>query len=104
MVLIAAANAAEASNLAETLVGERLAACVQILQPMSSVFRWKGAVQHQNEILLIAKTKRFKFEELERQVRVLHSYETPEIIALPVTAVSLPYLKWLSASLDPRGS
>ena len=86
MVLIAAANAAEASNLAETLVGERLAACVQILQPMSSVFRWKGAVHHQNEILLIAKTKRFKFEELERQVRVLHSYETPESIAVPVTA------------------
>ncbi len=86
------------------LVGAQLAACVQIFQPMSSVFRWKGTIHSQNEVLLIAKTERARFEEVEREVRALHSYETPEIVALPITAGSLPYLKWLSASLDPQGS
>jgi periplasmic divalent cation tolerance protein len=99
-----AANAAEAARLAEMLVGAQLAACVQILPPMSSVFRWKGTIQWQNEVLLMAKTERSRFEEVEREVRALHSYETPEIIALPITAGSTPYLKWLSASLNPQGS
>jgi periplasmic divalent cation tolerance protein len=101
VVLMTAANAAEAATLAEMLVGAQLAACVQIMQPMSSVFRWKGTIQWQNEVLLIAKTERSKFEEFEREVRALHSYDTPEIVALPITAGSAPYLKWLSASLDP---
>lgn len=102
VVLMTAANAAEAGRLAEKLVGARLAACVQISRPMSSVFLWKGTIQYQNEILLIAKTERSRFEELEREVRALHSYETPEIIALPITAGSQPYLEWLSASLDTK--
>lgn len=104
VVLMTAASVAEAARLAEMLVGAQLAACVQILSPMSSVFRWKGTIQWLNEVLLIAKTERSKFEEIEREVRALHSYETPEIIALPITAGSAPYLKWLSASLDPQGS
>lgn len=104
MVLMTAANAAEAATLAEMLVSAQLAACVQIMQPMSSVFRWKGTIQWQNEVLLIAKTERSKFEEFEREVRALHSYDTPEIIALPLSAGSAPYLKWLSASLLTQGS
>lgn len=104
VVLMTAADAAEASSLAEMLVSARLAACVQILPLMSSVFLWKGTIARQNELLLIAKTVRSKFEDVEREVRALHSYETPEIVALPITAGSIPYLKWLSASLDPQGS
>lgn len=100
VVLMTAASAAEAGRLAEKLIGAQLAACVQILPRMSSVFLWKGTIQHQNEVLLIAKTERSRFEEVEREVRALHSYETPEIIALPIVAGSIPYLKWLSASLD----
>ena len=96
-----AANSAEAARLAEMLVGAQLAACVQILPPISSVFLWKGTITRQNEVLLVAKTERSRFEEVEREVRALHSYETPEIVALPITAGSLPYLKWLAASLDP---
>ncbi len=103
MVLMTAANVAEAARLAELLVGAQLAACVQIL-PIDSVYRWKGTIQRETEVLLIAKTARAKFEEVEREVRALHSYETPEIIALPITAGSAPYLEWLSASLDPLGS
>lgn len=99
-----AANREEALRVAERLVGSQLAACVQILPAMESVYRWKGEIERQAEILLIAKTVRSKFEELEREVRQLHSYETPEIIALPITTGSTPYLNWLSTSLNPQGS
>ncbi len=99
-----AANREEALRVAERLVGSQLAACVQILPAMESVYRWKGEIERQAEILLIAKTMRSKFEELEREVRQLHSYETPEIIALPITAGSTPYLEWLSTNLNPQSS
>ncbi len=102
MVLMTAANVAEAASLAETLIGARLAGCVQVLPAMESVYRWKGKIERQAEILLIAKTVRSKFDEFEREVRALHSYETPEIVALPITAGSIAYLEWLSASLEPQ--
>ncbi len=102
VVLMTAANVAEAQSIAEMLVGAQLAACVQILPPIESVYRWKGAIARESEILLLAKTERSRFEDLEREVRALHSYETPEIIAVPVVAGSFPYLEWLSASLNPN--
>ncbi|MGI8838635.1 MAG: divalent-cation tolerance protein CutA [Pyrinomonadaceae bacterium] len=98
-VFITAPNPEEASRLAELLVERKLAACVQILPPMESVYRWQGKVDRQQEILLIAKTVNAKFAELEREVRAVHSYETPEIVALPLTALSEPYRQWLTASL-----
>lgn len=94
-----AANREEAARLAEMLVGKRLAACVQILPEMESVYRWQGKIERQREVLLIAKTASAKFAALEREVRALHSYETPEIVALPITAGSSPYLAWLSANV-----
>jgi periplasmic divalent cation tolerance protein len=101
VVLLTAANGEEAVRLADMLIGAHLAACVQILPQMESVYRWEGKIERQPEILLLAKTTRSKFDELEREVRALHSYETPEIIALPVIAGSAPYLEWLRASLKP---
>lgn len=95
VVLISAPNREEASRLAEMLVGARLAACVQILPEMESVYHWKGTIHRDPEILLLVKTARVRFAELERQVRALHSYETPEIIALPIVESSAPYLAWL---------
>src|SRR5215216_6088527 len=95
VVFMTAANGEEATRLAEMLVGAQLAACVQILPEMESVYRWQGKIERESEILLIAKTTRAKFVELEREVRALHSYETPEIIAVPVTVGSAPYLEWL---------
>jgi periplasmic divalent cation tolerance protein len=71
---------------------------VQILPEIESVYRWQGKIERQAEVLLLAKTTRGKFDELEREVRALHSYDTPEIIAVPVTAVSTPYLDWLKSS------
>ena len=99
VVFMTAANPEEAGRLAETLVENRLAACVQILPEIESVYRWQGKVERQREVLLIAKTTRAKFEELEKKVRAIHSYETPEIVALPLSDGSGPYLEWLSASV-----
>src|SRR5436189_5694690 len=96
VVFMTAASGEEAARLAEMLVGAQLAACVQILPEMESVYRWQGKIERQSEILLLAKTTEDKFEELEREVRALHSYETPEIIAVPVTAGSAAYLEWLT--------
>ena len=99
VVFMTAANGEEAARLADMLVGARLAACVQILPGIESVYRWKGNVEREAEVLLLAKSTSDKFEELEREVRAIHSYETPEIIAIPATAVSSPYRKWLDDSL-----
>lgn len=99
-VFITATNKKEAARLAEMLVEKHLAACVQILPEIESVYRWQGKIERQREVLLIAKTTRARFEELEREVRAFHSYETPEIVALKITDGSGPYLEWLKASVD----
>ncbi|HVF54903.1 MAG TPA: divalent-cation tolerance protein CutA [Pyrinomonadaceae bacterium] len=101
VVLMTAGSREEAARLAEMLVGSHLAACVQILPEMESVYRWKGAVHREPEYLMLAKTTVACFEDLEREVRALHTYDTPEIIALPVSEISSPYLEWLSANAFP---
>ena len=102
-VFMTTPNADEAAQLANMLVGQRLAACVQILPEIESVYRWQGKIERQREVLIIAKTTRAKFEELEAKVRAVHSYETPEIVALTLTAGSLPYLEWLNSSVNADG-
>ena len=103
IVFLTAASVDEANRLADMLVDKRLAACVQIMPEMESVYRWQGKVERQREVLLIAKTLSSKFAELEREVVKLHSYETPEIVAFPLTAGSAPYLEWLSANVSEKG-
>ena len=98
-VFITAPNKEEASRLADMLVSGKLAACVQILPAMESVYRWQGKIERQSEVLLIAKTFTSKFADLEIEVRALHSYETPEIVAVPLTALSEEYRQWLMASV-----
>jgi periplasmic divalent cation tolerance protein len=100
VVFITAPSGEEATRLAEMLVGAHLAACVQILPEMESVYRWQGKIERQSEILLLVKTSRAKFEDLEREVRALHSYDTPEIVAIPIISGSAPYLEWLSQATD----
>ena len=100
VVFMTAAEGQEAVRLADALVEKRLAACVQILPDMRSVYRWQGKVERQREVLLIAKTVSSRFEELEKEVRALHSYETPEIVAVPLLAGSAPYLAWLETSVS----
>ena len=98
VVLMTAADRDEASRIAEMLVNSRLAACVQVLPEIHSVYRWKGELERATETLLLAKTTSDKFDELDRAVREIHSYDTPEIIALPVNAASESYLNWLLES------
>ena len=99
VVNMTAADSEEALRIAELLVEKNLAACVQILPAMQSIYRWKGEIEKQPEILILAKTVKSKFGELEAEVRAVHSYETPEIVAVPITNGSTPYLEWLSASV-----
>ena len=100
VVFITTANGEEAARLAEMLVGARLAACVQILPEIESVYRWEGKIERQPEVLLIAKSTKDKFAELEREVRAIHSYQTPEIVAVKMAEVSAPYLDWLRDSVS----
>jgi periplasmic divalent cation tolerance protein len=100
VVLMTAANGEEAARLAEMLVGAQLAACVQILPEIEAVYRWQGKIERSGEVLLLAKTARHKFEQLEREVRALHSYDVPEIIAVPICDGSAAYLGWLRSSLE----
>jgi periplasmic divalent cation tolerance protein len=99
VVLMTAGSREEAARLAEMLVGSRLAACVQIMPEMESVYHWQDKIERAPETLLLAKTTRENFAELEREVRALHSYETPEIISLSIDAASAPYLEWLRGSV-----
>jgi periplasmic divalent cation tolerance protein len=99
VVLISAASGEEASRLAEMLVGAHLAACVQIFPEMESIYRWQGKIERATEVLLVVKTARAKFVRLEQEVRSLHSYDTPEIIALPIVEGSPAYLEWLAGNL-----
>ena len=101
VVLLTAGSQEEAARLSEMLVGAHLAACVQILPQMESVYRWKGEVHRAPEFLLLAKTTSACFDDLEREVRALHTYDTPEIIALPVAHVSAPYFDWLTSNAFP---
>ena len=100
VVLITAASAEEAMRIAEVLVDRKLVACVQVLPEMHSIYLWKGEVERAREVLLIAKTTKAKFAGLQSRLRAIHSYETPEIIALPIVAGSEDYLKWLTSSLE----
>ena len=99
VVLITAANRDEAARIGEMLVNARLAACVQVLPEILSIYRWLGEVARETEVLLMAKTTSGRFAELDLAVKAIHSYEIPEIVALPVTEISEPYLKWLQAEV-----
>lgn len=97
VVLITTGSLEEGREIARTLVQERLAACVNIVSPIHSVYRWEGELNDDQEVLLIAKTATGMLEELAGRVKQLHSYAVPEIIALPILAGSDDYLRWIDA-------
>lgn len=106
VVLVTCGSAREARRIARALVEKRLAACGNMVEaPVRSIYRWKGRVEGAKECLLVVKTSRKRFAALEREVKRLHSYEVPEIIALPILQGSSDYLTWLAESLNfPRKS
>jgi periplasmic divalent cation tolerance protein len=100
IVFVTCGSLDEAEQLAETLVRERLAACVNVASPVTSIYRWQGALQRDQEWLLIIKSAAAVFASLEARVRELHSYDTPEVIAVPIVAGSAAYLDWLWTAVD----
>jgi len=98
IVFVMAGNEDEAAKIARALVEERLAPCVNILGPVRSVYRWRGAIESEREYLLVIKSHARLYSRVERKVRELHSYEVPEIIAVAIAQGSKPYLDWLIES------
>jgi periplasmic divalent cation tolerance protein len=102
LVLVSAPNEDEARRIANALVEERLAACVNVVGAIESVYRWEGQVTTDRETLLIIKTTDERYQELERRVKELHSYTTPEVIAFRIERGSSEYLSWLRDSVSSR--
>jgi periplasmic divalent cation tolerance protein len=103
VVLSTCGSAEEAEKIARALVERRLAACVNIVPGARSIYRWKGAVEDATEWLLVIKSRRPLFEPLLEELRRVHSYETPEVIALPIVAGAQSYLEWLESETAQQG-
>jgi len=101
VAFMTAANREEAVKIVKSLLKERLIACANILGPVSSLFWWEGKIDEASEFLVFMKSHKNLFEKLSERIIEIHSYEVPEIIALPIIKGSPTYLKWLSDSLQP---
>ena len=99
VVFITAKDRQEAQGIAQALVQEKLIACANVLGNVESLFWWEGSVDRSQEVLLILKTKRNLFNKIVKRVKTLHSYKTPEIIALPIVIGSKDYLNWIKESV-----
>ena len=103
IVFVTVPSRADGERIAEAVVREQLAACVNILGPLRSIYRWQGEVCRDDEHLLLIKSTRARYPALEARVKALHSYETPEVIAIPIELGSTEYLRWLRDALE-RGT
>jgi periplasmic divalent cation tolerance protein len=99
VVLSSVGTAEDAARIARALVERRLAACVNVIPAVRSFYRWKGAVEEDEERLLVIKTRRDRFEALREALVALHPYELPEAIVLPIEAGHTPYLDWIDESV-----
>jgi periplasmic divalent cation tolerance protein len=106
LITTTTADRADAERIAASLVAKHLAACVQVSGPIESTYRWKGQIEVTQEWLCTIKTIRNLFPEVEDVIRDLHSYEQPEIVAIPIVAGSEAYLQWIvdSVELPPEAS
>lgn len=103
VMFVTTGSAAEAETIAKALVEAQLAACVNILSPLRSIYRWEGKLADDQEWLLLIKTRAERFPAVEARVKALHSYQVPEIIALPIVHGSEAYMRWLLENgSDPR--
>jgi periplasmic divalent cation tolerance protein len=102
-MLSTAGSREEADRIAAALVDERLAACVNVVAPITSIYRWRGAVERAEEVLLVVKTRRTLVARVAARIRALHSYELPEAIALAIGGGSAEYLAWIAGETEgPR--
>ncbi|HSV08843.1 MAG TPA: divalent-cation tolerance protein CutA [Candidatus Binatus sp.] len=102
VVLVTAGSSEEAARIGQALVAERLAACANVVGPIRSIYRWQGAIEDTAEHLLLLKARARDAAAVDERVRALHSYEVPEVLALPIRAGSAAYLAWL-AEATARG-
>jgi len=100
-VYITVGSIDEARAIGRTLVEERLAACINIIDGMTSIYRWQGAIEEGRETIMIAKTREGLFNELAARVKAIHSYTTPCIVELPLGRIDAGYLEWLAAETGP---
>lgn len=103
VIFVTASNKQEAEKIAAKLVENKLAACVNITGNISSMFWWQGKIDSAEEALLMIKSKKSELPRIIKLVRSLHSYETPEIIALPIVGGEKKYLRWIDESLGKSG-
>jgi periplasmic divalent cation tolerance protein len=101
VVLITASSEKEAQKIGQTLIEQKLAACANLIREVHSIFFWQGKICQENEALILVKTRADLFEPLMAQVKALHSYTVPEIIALPIVKGSEDYLRWIRESTRP---
>jgi periplasmic divalent cation tolerance protein len=99
LVLVTTANKSEAEKISETLLKEKIIGCANIINPITSFFHWQGKVEKCEECLVVMKSRRDLFAELAEQVKRLHSYEVPEVLAFPIVEGSEAYLAWLGSVL-----
>ncbi len=102
IVYVTAPTEEEARKIARALIDNKLAACVNIVREMRSIYRWQGKIEDEAEVLMIVKTRRGHFRRLKETVKQLHSYSVPEIIAIPVVEGSEDYLEWLREETRPE--
>jgi periplasmic divalent cation tolerance protein len=100
VVFVTCGSEEEALKIANALVESRLAACANLVAPIRSIYRWEGKIWDEKEWLLIIKTEKHRFEELEKRVKSLHSYSVPEIISLPIVEGSSAYLNWIRENTE----
>ena len=101
IVIMTASSREEAVKIVRTLLEERLIACANIMDPVSSFFWWQGKIEEEKEALVIMKSHENLFKKLSKRVTELHSYDVPEILALPIVEGSQSYLDWMKACLEP---
>ena len=99
-VMTTVENKSDAEKIARHLVEEKIAACVQILGPLQSYFQWQGKLDRADEYLCLIKSRNDLFHEIEAAIKILHPYEVPEIIAMPIIMGGADYLNWLAAELE----
>ncbi len=102
VVMVTVAGEAQGVAIARTLVAERLAACVNLVGPIRSIYRWRDSIEDEREYLLLIKTTARVYRRLERRVREMHSYEVPEVMALRLSEASKPYVDWIVGCAGPR--
>lgn len=101
VIMVTASSRRECRKIARRLIEEKLAACVNISQPVQSVYRWEGKIEHSKEFLMFIKTNRDLFPQISAEIALVHSYHTPEIVCLPIIDGSPNYLQWVGDSVRP---